>query len=80
MRLTLFGVVPQPPADSSGDVSWDIGALVLRAAPNGGVFLELGPADGATQVRLALHQEEAHRLVAGLRRVNQNGGEAVVLA
>jgi hypothetical protein len=80
MRLTLFGVVPQPPADSSGDVSWDIGALVLRAAPNGGVILELGPADGPKQVRLALGQEEAQRLVAALRRVNDDGGETVVLA
>jgi hypothetical protein len=77
MRLTLFGVVP--PAEPTGEHTWDIGAAVLRAGPGGSVILDLGPADGPAKVRLALGQAEAHRLVAGLRRVTQDGGEAVVM-
>jgi hypothetical protein len=80
MRLTFFGAMPPPPADAPGEVSWDIGALVLRAAPSGGVFLDLGPADGPTKFRLALGQDVAQRLVAGLRRVHDDGSETVVLA
>ncbi len=78
MRLTLFGDVPR--AEPNGEVTWDVGAAVLRSRPGGSVYLEFGPADGAVQVRLALGPEESQRLEAGLRRVNQDGGETVVMA
>ena len=78
MRLTLFAPVPH--AESAGEHSWDIGAAVLRAGPGGGVYLELGPADGPAQVRLTLGPQEALRLIAGLRRVTQDGGETVVMS
>lgn len=78
MRLTLLGDVPRP--EPTGEVSWDIGAAVLRAAPGGSVVLELGPADGPAKLRLTLGSVEAQRLAAGLRRVTQDGGEAVVMS
>jgi hypothetical protein len=76
--MTLFGEAPR--ADQTGVASWDVGAAVLRSAPGGWIYLELGPADGRAQVRLTLSPDDAHRLAAGLRRVNQEGGEAVVMA
>jgi hypothetical protein len=78
MRLTLVGDVPRP--DPNGEASLEIGAAVLRAAPGGSVVLELGPADGPAKLRLTLATVEAQRLAAGLRRVTQDGGEAVVLS
>ena len=78
MRLTLLGDVPH--AEPTAEVSWDIGAAVLRAGPGGWVFLELGPADGPPQLRLALEADAARGLAAGLRRVGEHGGEAVVMA
>lgn len=77
MRMTLFGELPRP--EHIGGVTWDIGAAVLRSSPGGAISLELGPADGPAQVRLTLGPDEAHRLAAGLRRVLDDGGEAVVM-
>ena len=78
MRLTLFGDLPR--AEPNDGVTWDIGAAVLRSVPGGPILLELGPADGPAQVRLALNPQEAQRLIGGLRRVIADGGEAVVMA
>ena len=63
----------------SGEVRRDIGAAVVRGNPSGGVVLELGPADGAPQLRLHLTVAEASRLSAVLHTVATNGGEGVLL-
>jgi hypothetical protein len=70
MRLDLLG---------TGEPSRTIGAAVVRSGTNGGVVLDLGPADGPPQVRLVLSQAEAIQLGKSVREVANDGGEAVLI-
>ena len=78
MRLVLLGAGRGE--GYGGEVGHDIGAAVVRAAPGGGVLLELGPADGPPHVRLSLTSAEALRLSATVRGVATSGGEEILLA
>lgn len=64
---------------NAGDHMRPIGAAVVRAGPGGGVVLELGPADGAPQVRVRLSHEEALRLSATVRAVANGGDETILI-
>ena len=70
MRLDLLG---------TGEPSRIIGAAVVRAGANGGVVLDLGPADGPPHIRLVLSQAEAIQLGKSVREVANDGGEAVII-
>lgn len=77
MRLELLGAagVDLPEAD----LKRDIGAVVARAVPAGGVLLELGPADGPAHVRLTLTGAEALRLVATLHAIANGRDQEIVI-
>jgi hypothetical protein len=56
-----------------------VGAAVVRSAREGGVVMELGPADGAPHLRLMLTHAEALRLSATVQAVATSGGEEVLI-
>jgi hypothetical protein len=57
-----------------------VGAAVIRPAPDGGVFVELGPADGAPLARLIMTHGEALQVSDRVHAVANGGNEAVILA
>jgi hypothetical protein len=55
-----------------------VGAAVVRAT-EGGVVLDLGPADGAPQVRISLTEDEATRLSRALQAVANGKDEEILI-
>lgn len=53
-----------------------VGAVVVRSMPNGTIQIDLGPADGAPNIRLTMSQDEAYELGAALHGLD---GERVIL-
>lgn len=76
MRLELLGPAA---AVADTDVKRDIGAVVARPTPAGGVLLEFGPADGPPRFRLTVSNGEAVRLAATLHAVANGRGEEIVI-
>lgn len=56
--------------------SRDVGAVVVKALSNGDIQVDLGPADGAPNVRLVMSQDEAFELGSALHGLD---GERVIL-
>jgi hypothetical protein len=56
-----------------------VGAAVSHAAPDGGVVVEFGPADGAALARLVMNHEEALEMSMVVQAVANGGSEAVIL-
>jgi hypothetical protein len=56
-----------------------VGAVVIRPTPDGGVVVDLGPADGAPLARLVLGHSEAMRLSDVVKSVAEDRREAVIL-
>jgi hypothetical protein len=79
MRLELLSPRGLGVEASAAEIKRDIGAAVVRAAPGGGVLLELGPADGPPHLRLVLSTAEASRLSGTLNAIVANGGEGILL-
>lgn len=77
MRLELL--VPIGPETAEGEIKRDVGAVVIRSTPTGGVRLDLGPADGPPHVRLLMSSTEATRLGAGLQAIAAGGGEEILI-
>lgn len=67
MKLELF---------DGEETSRIIGAVVLKAMPNGEIQVDFGPADGAPIVRIAMSQDEAFELGSALHGLD---GERVIL-
>jgi len=63
-----------------GDGGREIGAVVARPRPTGGVHLEVGPADGPPLVRFAFSTAEASRLCAALEAVINGRDEEIIMA
>lgn len=76
MRLELFGATGTDLPDA--DRKRDIGAVVARPTPAGGVVLDLGPADGPAHLRLAFTNGEALRLAATLHAIANGRDEEIV--
>lgn len=53
-----------------------IGAVVVKSISSGEIHVDLGPADGAPHVRLAMSRDEAFELGSALHGVE---GERVIL-
>ena len=77
MRLELLKPLGQDV--SEGDVKRDVGAVVVRRGPAGGVLLELGPADGPPYLRLVLTGAEATRLSATLQSIVNGRDEEILI-
>jgi hypothetical protein len=71
MRLVPFG--EDQPAQF-------VGAVVVRAAPDGGVIVEFGPADGAPMVVLVMTRTESLQMSDMIRAVANGGNEGIILA
>ena len=76
-----------PLAEQAGDVvkleffdgeeaSRIVGAVVVKSMPNGEIQVDLGPADGAPNLRLVMSQDEAFELGSALHGLD---GERVIL-
>ncbi len=63
-----------------GDGGREVGALVARATPTGGVAVEVGPADGPPLVRFAFTVAEATRLLAAVEAVINGRDEEILMA
>jgi hypothetical protein len=57
----------------------EVGAVVARASPNGGLTIEFGPADGAPLLRLGLTKLEAHRLRGALEAIMTGRNKEIVI-
>jgi hypothetical protein len=68
-----------PLTDEDGEGGREIGGMVARAHPAGGVTIEIGAADGPPIVRFHFSVQEAHRLGAALQSVANGGGEEILL-
>lgn len=77
MRIEILA--SSVPDRTEGEVKLDIGAVVARSTPAGGITLELGPADGAPHLRIRLSSSEATRLSGTLRGLAGRGGEEIFL-
>ncbi len=77
MRLELLGASGADLPEA--DLKRDIGAIVARSTPAGGVQVELGPADGPAHLRLTLSAAEALRLAATLRAIADGRDQEIVL-
>lgn len=77
MRLELLGATGADVPEA--DLKRDIGAVVVRLNPAGGVVLELGPADGPAHIRLTLAAAEGLRLAAALHAVANGRDEEIVI-
>lgn len=53
-----------------------IGAVVVKAGPNGDIRVDLGPADGAPNIRIVMSRDEAFELGSALHGLD---GERVIL-
>ncbi len=63
-----------------GDGGREIGALVARSTPTGGLSLDIGPADGPPLVRFAFTLAEATRLLAAVEAVINGRDEEILMA
>ena len=63
-----------------GDGGREVGALVARPTPTGGVHLEFGPADGPPLVRFRFTGAEAARLCTALEAVINGRDEEIIMA
>ena len=77
MRLEVLA--PLGPEPTEGELKRDVGAVVARATPAGGVALELGPADGAPLLRLVMSAAEASRLSATLQAIVNGRDEEIMI-
>ena len=77
MRLEFLSPVGHEGVDA--DVKRDVGAIVVRATPAGGIAVEFGPADGAPLLRLQLTLVETARLSAALHTVASSRDDEVVI-
>lgn len=77
MRLDLL-VTSGPDAPDS-EVRREIGAVVARTSPSGGLTIEFGPADGAPLLRLGLSKAEASRLRGALDAIITGRTEEIVI-
>ncbi len=77
MRLELMASARSDFGTSERGMS--IGAAVVRPEGNGGIVLELGPADGPPHLRLLLTNAEAMRLSATVRGVASGDSEQVLI-
>ena len=66
------------PADD-GEGGREIGALVARPHPAGGVTVEVGAADGPPVVRFQFSSAEVTRLCQALQQAVNGGGESILL-
>lgn len=74
MRLDILG------SDTpDAEFRREIGAVVARAAPAGGLTVEFGPADGAPLMRLGLSKVEAQRLCGALEAIIKGRDEEIML-
>lgn len=74
MRLDILG------SDTpDAELRREIGAVVARAAPAGGLTVEFGPADGAPLMRLGLSKVEAQRLCGALEAIIKGRDEEIML-
>ena len=79
MGLTMkMDVLINLPAED-GDGGREIGALVTRPHPAGGVTVEVGAADAPPVVRFLFSTAEAHRLCQALQRASNGGDETILL-
>jgi hypothetical protein len=76
MRLDILAALGVEAPDT--EVRREIGAVVARTAPAGGLTVEFGPADGAPLMRLMLSKVEAQRL-SGLLEVIINGRDEEIM-
>lgn len=65
--------------DAEVELRREIGAVVARGTPAGGVAIELGPADGAPVLRLVVSAAEAARLRATLQAILNGRDEEIML-
>ena len=77
MRIEVLTPLAPDPAD--GELRREIGALVARSTPQGGVAVELGPADGAPMLRLVVSATEANRLMATIQAILNGRDEEIML-
>jgi hypothetical protein len=77
MRLDLLALAGTDVNDA--EVRREIGAVVARSAPAGGVTVELGPADGAPLLRLVLNKGETQRLRAALDAILKGRDEEIMI-
>ncbi len=77
MRLDVL--VPLGPESAEAEVKREIGAIVARASPAGGLTVELGPADGAPVLRLGLSKAEAQRLCHTLEAIINGRDEEIMM-
>ncbi len=77
MRLDVLK--PLVPDTTDAEVKREIGAVVARSSPAGGLTLEIGPADGAPILRLGLSKAEAHRLITTLESIINGRDEEIML-
>ncbi len=77
MRLELLKPFLNEVSDP--DVKREIGAVVARATPTGGVEVEFGPADGAALLRMVLSTAEATRLCATFQAIINGRDEEIVI-
>ena len=77
MRLDML--VSTGPEGPDSEVRREIGAVVARASPNGGLAVEFGPADGAPLIRIVMSKAEAHRLRSALDAVITGRDEEIVI-
>jgi hypothetical protein len=77
MRLDLLSLAG--PDANDNEVRREIGALVARASPAGGVTVELGPADGAPLLRLVLNKGETQRLRSALDAILKGSDEEIII-
>jgi hypothetical protein len=77
MRLDLLALAG--PEANDTEVRREIGAVVARSSPAGGVTVELGPADGAPLLRLVLNKGETQRLRAALDSILKGSDEEILI-
>lgn len=62
-----------------GNGGREVGAVVARAQPAGGIALEVGPADGPPVVRFSLSTAEATRFCATVQAVINGRDEEIMM-
>lgn len=77
MRLDVL--VALGPEAGDAKVKREIGAVVARAAPGGGLTVEIGPADGAPLLRIGLSKPEAQRLCNTLEAIIKGRDEEIMI-
>ncbi|MCC6313854.1 MAG: hypothetical protein IT337_07550 [Thermomicrobiales bacterium] len=76
MRMDVL--TPLTAADGEG--GRELGAIVARANPGGGVTVEVGPADRPPLLRVRLSVPEATRLIASLQAVLNGSDEEIMMS